>query len=66
MVEAMKTVRLSSRVAVVSRADSTMQEHVLRAPKDGVVSRVIATVGELVPEGKVLVEFVEEEEAASE
>ncbi|KAK4699562.1 hypothetical protein P7C70_g6698, partial [Phenoliferia sp. Uapishka_3] len=35
-------------------------EHVLRAPKDGVVSRVIATVGELVPEGKVLVEFVEE------
>lgn len=44
----------------------TLQEHVLRAPKDGIVSRVIATVGELVPEGKVLVEFVEEEEAASE
>ncbi|KAL8292633.1 hypothetical protein RQP46_001245 [Phenoliferia psychrophenolica] len=41
-------------------------EHVLRAPKDGVVSRVIATVGELVPEGKVLVEFVEEEAVVEE
>ena len=41
----------------------SLQEHVLRAPKDGVVSRVIATVGELVPEGKVLVEFVEEDVA---
>ncbi|SGY47866.1 BQ5605_C001g00585 [Microbotryum silenes-dioicae] len=36
------------------------KEHVLRAPKDGVVSRVVATVGELVPEGKVLVLFEEE------
>ncbi|KDE07344.1 hypothetical protein MVLG_02386 [Microbotryum lychnidis-dioicae p1A1 Lamole] len=35
-------------------------EHVLRAPKDGVVSRVVATVGELVPEGKVLVLFEKE------
>lgn len=39
-------------------------EHVLRAPKDGVVSLVHATVGELVPEGKVLVEFEVEEETA--
>jgi phage pi2 protein 07 len=29
-----------------------------------VVDRVIATVGELVPEGKVLVKFVEEEESS--
>lgn len=43
-----------------------LQEHVLRAPRDGVVERVIATVGELVPEGKVLVRFVEEEVPAAE
>lgn len=35
-------------------------EHVLRAPRDGIVKRVIGTVGELVKEGKVLVEFEEE------
>ncbi|KAK4046637.1 hypothetical protein OIV83_005920 [Microbotryomycetes sp. JL201] len=35
-------------------------EHVLRAPKDGVVKRVAASEGELVPEGKVLVEFEDE------
>lgn len=37
-------------------------EHVLRAPKDGIVKRVCCTMGELVGEGKVLVEF--EDDAA--
>ncbi|KAI5480384.1 3-methylcrotonyl-CoA carboxylase alpha subunit [Pseudohyphozyma bogoriensis] len=36
-------------------------EHVLRAPVDGVVSKVAAAEGELVPEGKVLVEFETDE-----
>lgn len=36
-------------------------EHVLRAPRDGVVARVIGSVGDLVKEGKVLVEFEEVE-----
>ncbi|KAK4052257.1 hypothetical protein OIO90_004479 [Microbotryomycetes sp. JL221] len=36
-------------------------EHVLRAPKDGIVKRVTSKEGELVPEGKVLVEFEEEQ-----
>jgi 3-methylcrotonyl-CoA carboxylase alpha subunit len=61
MVEAMKTVRPLPPLRS-SHYLRVEQEHVLRAPKDGIVSRVIATVGELVPEGKVLVEFEEEDE----
>lgn len=69
MVEAMKTVSycpagfLSSDRSLIPSPIPHPQEHVLRAPRDGVVDRVIATVGELVPEGKVLVKFVEEESA---
>lgn len=39
-------------------------EHVLRAPKDGVVSKVGGVAGQLVPEGAVLVEFEAEAESA--
>lgn len=62
MVEAMKTVSDWPRSFTIKHAADALyhpQEHVLRAPQDGVVSRVIATVGELVPEGKVLVTFEE-------
>jgi len=38
------------------------QEHVLRAPKEGVVSAVKGEVGELVKEGAVLIEFEEDGE----
>jgi 3-methylcrotonyl-CoA carboxylase alpha subunit len=37
-------------------------EHVLRAPQDGIVKRVLGSIGELVKEGKILVEFEEVEE----
>ena len=37
-----------------------MQEHVLRAAKSGKVEKVTVKEGDLVPEGKVLVAFVEE------
>lgn len=37
--------------------ESMKTEHVLRAPRDGIVKRVICELGDLVPEGKVLVEF---------
>ncbi|ORY59908.1 carbamoyl-phosphate synthase L chain, ATP binding domain-domain-containing protein [Leucosporidium creatinivorum] len=61
-VEAGQTVTAGTPLVMV---EAMKTEHVLRAPRDGVVDRVIATVGELVPEGKVLVKFVEEEGASS-
>lgn len=52
-----------SKSAQLSMTDASkrLQELVLRAPKAGVVSRVIGSVGDLVAEGKVLVEFEEAE-----
>ncbi|SCV74222.1 BQ2448_6654 [Microbotryum intermedium] len=49
-----------SQDAPLVTVEAMKTEHVLRAPKDGIVSRVVATVGELVPEGKILVLFEEE------
>ncbi|POY76413.1 hypothetical protein BMF94_0611 [Rhodotorula taiwanensis] len=40
-------------------------EHVLRAAKSGVVEKVSVKEGDLVPEGKILVAFVEEVETAA-
>lgn len=64
-VEAMKTVRCFSPPFLVNRRPHAhlllcMQEHVLRAAKSGKVEKVTVKEGDLVPEGKVLVAFVEE------
>lgn len=61
-VEAMKTVRVASLAVHMKPCAHRvpLQEHVLRAAKGGKVEKVTVKEGDLVPEGKVLVAFVEE------
>ncbi|KNC96329.1 acetyl-CoA carboxylase, biotin carboxylase subunit [Spizellomyces punctatus DAOM BR117] len=42
---------------VVLVLEAMKMEHVVRAPGDGIVKRVFGVVGDVVPEGRVLVEF---------
>lgn len=67
-VEAMKTVSLGTALSEKLVPDTALarpQEHVLRAAKSGVVEKVSVKEGDLVPEGKILVAFVEEVETAA-
>jgi 3-methylcrotonyl-CoA carboxylase alpha subunit len=40
--------------------EAMKMEHVIKSPKDGVISKVFYKVGDIVGEGKNLVSFVEE------